>query len=368
MSDAPEQRHLFHVFSTFAVGGPQVRFAHIAERIGDRARHSVVSISGNFAAREKLPAGLAADFIEPPVNKKLSALNLPTIRRVLRQARPDLLVTYNWGAVDWALANAVAPIAPHVHFEDGFGPEEAERQLRRRVLYRRLALRRTRQLIVPSLTLQRIATEIWRQPQNRVHYVPNGIDVDRFTGGGDASLLPAAEGPVIGTVAALRPEKNLGRLLRAFAVVHASLPLSRLAIVGDGRVRGELERQAAGMGLGDAVIFTGHIAEPARVVPLFDIFALSSDTEQMPLSVLEAMAAAKPVASVDVGDVRSMVADANQRFVVPRDDEAAFAQAMLVLAGDAALRASLGAANREAARTRFPPDRMFETYERLLLG
>lgn len=365
--DERRPRHLFHVFPTFAVGGAQVRFARIAARLGARARHTVVALSGDFSAREKLPAELAVDYAAAPANAAVPGLNIPSIRGALKATGPDLLVTYNWGAVDWALANSLAPIAPHLHFEDGFGPEEADRQLPRRVWYRRLALRRTRALIVPSLTLQRIATEIWRQPPGRVRYVPNGIEVERFAGTGDRDLLPPGEGLIIGTVAALRAEKNLGRLLRGFAVVHASLPTARLAIVGDGQVRGELEQEAAGLGLGAAVIFTGHVAEPERVVPLFDIFALSSDTEQMPLSVLEAMAAAKPVASVDVGDVRTMVADGNQRFVVPRDDEAAFAAAMLELAGDAALRQTLGAANREAARTRFPPERMFETYEQLLL-
>lgn len=368
MASEGRPRHLFHVFPTFAVGGAQVRFARIAEVLGDRARHTVVALSGNFSAREKLAPGLRIDYVLPPANPRLSLLNIPWMRRALKTARPDLLVTYNWGAVDWALANALAPIAPHLHFEDGFGPEEADRQLPRRVWYRRLALSRTRALIVPSLTLQRISTEIWRQPGSRVRYVPNGIEVDRFAGAGDAGLLPPGEGPVVGTVAALRPEKNLGRLLRAFAVVHASVPTARLVIVGDGRVRGDLEQQAAGMDLAEAVIFTGHVAEPERIVPLFDVFALSSDTEQMPLSVLEAMAAAKPVASVDVGDVRTMVAEANQRYVVPRADEAAFAQAMLDLVADPALRQRLGAANREAARTRFPPGRMFQTYERLLLG
>lgn len=365
--DDHQPRRLFHVFPTFAVGGAQVRFARIAARLGQRARHTVVALSGDFSAREKMPDGVHVDYVEPPANPRLSFLNIPQMRRTIRSGSPDLLVTYNWGSVDWALANAVAPIAAHVHFEDGFGPDEADRQLPRRVWYRRIALCRTRALVVPSRTLQRIATEIWRQPESRVRYVPNGIEIERFAGEGDPTLLPTGTGPVIGTVAALRPEKNLGRLLRAFAVVHASLPDARLAIVGDGGVRGDLERQAADLGIADAVVFTGHIAEPARVVPLFDVFALSSDTEQMPLSVLEAMAAAKPVVSVDVGDVRTMVAEGNQRFVVSRHNEAAFAKAMLALASDSALRQSLGAANREAARTRFPPGDMFETYERLLL-
>jgi glycosyltransferase involved in cell wall biosynthesis len=360
-------RHLLHVFPTFAVGGAQVRFARIAAHLGDRARHTVIGLNGDYACAEKIASDLAVEYVEPPVPPHRTLRELGKVRRCIRQAAPDLLVTYNWGAAEWALANALWPIAPHVHFEDGFGPEEADRQLPRRVWFRRVALCRTRTLVVPSLTLQRIATEVWKQPVSRVRYVPNGIDVSRFEGPGDAMLLPPAD-LRIGTVAALRAEKNLGRLLRAFAVAHKAISTARLAIVGDGPARPDLERLAAELGIAQAVDFPGHVAQPETVYPLFDVFALSSDTEQMPLSVLEAMAAAKPVASVDVGDVAAMVADDNRRFVVPKGDEAGLAQALVALLRDAGLRQRLGAANRQAAIDKYPPAAMFETYERVLLS
>ena len=85
-----------------------------------------------------------------------------SFRRALRRIRPDLLVTYNWGATEWALANAL-PLVRHVHIEDGFGPEEQAGQIARRVWLRRLFLRRAT-VMVPSRTLWRIATEIWRLP------------------------------------------------------------------------------------------------------------------------------------------------------------------------------------------------------------
>ena len=77
-----------------------------------------------------------------------------------------------------------------------------------------------------------------------------------------------------------------------------------------------LESQSRAMGLDDIVTFTGAIEDPARLLGVFDVFALSSDTEQMPISVLEAMAAGLPVASVDVGDVKEMLSLENRPFVV----------------------------------------------------
>ena len=119
---------------------------------------------------------------------------------------------------------------------------------------------------------------------------------------------------MIGTVAPLRPEKNIGRLLRAFAVLECSRPL-RLVVAGDGGERGSLERLAAGLGIADRVIFTGQVA-PESVLGTFDIFAMSSDTEQMPNALLEAMAASRAIAAVDVGDVKSIVCEDNREFIV----------------------------------------------------
>ena len=98
--------------------------------------------------------------------------------------------------------------------------------------------------------------------------------------------------------------------------------------------------------------FTGHLDDPAALYRGLDVFALSSDTEQMPLSVIEAMASGLPVAATDVGDVAAMVAAENQAFVTPVED-AALAEAIVALARDAALRARVGAANRAKAAAEF---------------
>ena len=92
----------------------------------------------------------------------------------------------------------------------------------------------------------------------------------------------------------------------------------------------------------ERVTFAGQMLNPERALGLLDVFALSSDTEQMPLSLLEAMAAALPVVATDVGDVRGMLTDDNRRLVVPRDDEPAFTAALSTLLTDATLRRRLG--------------------------
>jgi glycosyltransferase involved in cell wall biosynthesis len=360
---SPAPPLILSVFSTFSVGGPQVRFATLANRLGPAFRHAVIAMDGDHACAERLESGLDIAWPEVPIRKGDTLANVRAFRHALREIRPDVLVTYNWGTIEWALANLLPVVRRHVHIEDGFGPEEQSTQIPRRVWTRRLALRRCT-LVVPSRNLERIATGIWRLPAARMRYVPNGIDLTRF--------LPrppddAAEGVTIGTVAALRAEKNLARLLRAFAALPGELG-ARLVVVGDGPERPGLEALAAGLGIAARVRFLGHVADPAPLYAGFDVFALSSDTEQMPISVLEAMAAGLPVAATDVGDVRAMLAEGNGPFVVPKAEEAALAGALQALAVDVGLRQAIGRANRARAEQDFDERVMVETYRGLFLG
>ena len=336
-----------------------MRFASVANRFGRRYRHLIVSLEGADTMRERLDPTLEAALLPLPAGRfgKLRAF-----RQALRTLRPDVLVTHNWGSMDWALAN-LPGLVRHIHIEDGFGPEERDRQLRRRVLTRRVVLRRSI-VVLPSHTLMGIAKNSWRLPSGRLRHIPNRIDLARF-----ATAPPAAfpgMGPVIGTVAALRPEKALHRLLHAFSSLSAPVP-ARLVIAGDGPERPRLERLAAELGVASRVHFTGHVRDPSPLYAGFDLFALSSDTEQMPLSVIEAMAAGLAVAATEVGDVRHMVAPGNRRFV-GRRDASALAASLGTLLADVELRQRLGAANRAKARRDYDQETMFATYAALFDG
>lgn len=347
---------LLHVFATFAVGGAQVRFAALANRFGREFRHAIVAMDGNTACRERLDPGLDVAFPAVEIRKGDTLGNRRRFRAVLAALRPDALVTSNWGSIEWAMANTPG-LVRHLHVEDGFGPEERDRQLPRRVWTRRLLLRRAT-VAVPSQVLFRLATEVWRLPRGHVHYVPNGVDLARF-----AVPRHANDVPVIGTVAALRPEKNLARLLRAFAAVRAQHPC-RLVIAGGGPEREGLEALAAALGVAQDVTFPGHVADTPALYAGFDVFALSSDTEQMPLSVLEAMAAGLPVAATNVGDVRAMLAPENGAEVVAQEG-AALSAALAGLLADPARRALLGDANRRRAEAVFDQEAMFAAWHAL---
>ncbi|WP_426955498.1 glycosyltransferase [Muricoccus radiodurans] len=364
MSDATPL--VLSVFPTFAVGGAQVRFAALANDQGPRWRHAVVSLDGRFDCAERIAPEVPLQRCAfQAIPGEGMAGRLRRIRALLRTLRPDALVTSNWGSIEWAIANLPAPRIRHLHTEDGFGPDEARAQKRRRMVTRALALRWSH-VALPSNGLLRAAREAWRLPESRLHLIANGLDLRRFRRDGPrADLDVPGEGPLIGTVAALRPEKNLSRLLHAVAALRQMGVAARLVVIGDGSEAGMLRNLAGTLGIADRVLFAGHVPDPAAAYRAIDLFALSSDTEQMPFSVLEAMASGLPVASTDVGDVRTMLSGMNRPLVVARDG-AALAGALRLLVEDRALRERLGAANRAKAERDYDEAAMFRAYAGLI--
>jgi glycosyltransferase involved in cell wall biosynthesis len=356
---------LLHVFPSFAVGGQQTRFATIANRLGGAFRHRVVSLDGRDAALKLLDPELDVALLPAlPSNGG----RLRRIAQCFGGVDAEILVTYNWGAIEWAIANRMLYHWPHLHFEDGFGPEEADRQKSRRVLARSLVLRRS-QVVVPARNLVTIASARWHLRPERVHYIPNGIDATRFDGmpaDGSPFFTRLSDHCTIGSFSPLRAEKNIGRLLSAFSQIVASgLPV-RLVICGDGPERGRLSELAAALGIAGRVAFTGHVPRPEAVMGAFDLLAMTSDTEQMPYAVLEAMAARLPVVATDVGDIAAMVAPENRPFIVPRDDRAQLVAALRRLCLEPETRRRIGQRNRERVESAFTIAQMADAVHRLL--
>ncbi|WP_170985129.1 glycosyltransferase family 4 protein [Roseomonas sp. AR75] len=354
------------VFPSFAVGGAQVRFCALANRFGPRWRHVIAALDGETGCAERLHPEVPHALLPRPVPRGLDPLRSAlAARRVLRALRPAALVTSNWGSIEWAIADLLPPRIHHLHTEDGFGPDEAAGQIPRRVTTRRWVLRRS-EVALPSTVLLRAAREAWRLPEARLHYIPNGLDLARFRPDGPVAALPVpGEGPLLGTVAALRVEKNLARLLHAAALLRGEGIAFRLVVIGDGPERAMLERLARELGLGDRTLFAGHVPDPAAAYRAMDAFALSSDTEQMPFSVMEAMASGVAVAATEVGDVRVMLPQ-EAAPLIAACDPAALAAALRPLLLDRALRERMGALNRAKAERDYDQETMFRAYAALI--
>lgn len=352
---------IMHIFPSFGLGGQQVRLAALVRGFGGAIEHEIVSLDDDLSAAALLQREIPMSVLPLHKGRRVDFGNLARLSEKLRASGAKLLCTYNFGSIEAAIANQFGPRLPHVHHEDGFGPDESpDRQKLRRILLRRFALRRAI-IVAPSTTLAEVARKVWRTPAARLVQIANGVDLHRFQPprGRDETSL------VIGSVGAFRAEKNYARLIRAVAGANVE---ATLELVGDGPERQSLEAAAQAAGLRDRVIFPGRTTAPEQAYARFDIFALSSDTEQAPLSLVEAMASGLPVVATDVGDVMAMVSPLNRPFIVDRRDEKGLAASIAALCGAPDLRGAIGAANRKRAEEALDETEMIARYRDLYLA
>ena len=369
---APRLRVL-HLHSSFDPGGKEMRAVQLINAFGPAVAHSIVSaVPGALGAAKAIDAAITADYPEFP-----ALTGKPFPRRLQGLARAmtghDLVLTYNWGAMDAVLAHTafaeVLKLPPLIHHEDGFNQDEAVRLKWHRNLFRRIALFRAQGLVVPSQRLEHIARTAWKQPAAMVKRIPNGVPVFAYGRKPRPDVLPRVikhPGELwLGTLAGLRAVKNLPRLVRAFAPLPEAW---QLVILGEGPEREAIRAEAIKLGVGHRVHLPGHVAYPAEVMGLFDLFALSSDSEQFPLSVVEAMASGLAIAAPRVGDLEAMVAGENRRFLSPPGDEAALSRSLQALADDGDMRAAIGKANRSRAEADYDEAKMIAAYRNLYAG
>src|SRR5215472_6050218 len=272
---APAAPLLLHVLPGFGPGGAQSRIVVLVNRLGRAFRHVIVSLNNDLGA---------ADRIDPSVDARCLGFRaganpvtaVKQLAGLLRQWRPALLLTYNWGSIEAVAAARLSHACPVIHTEDGFGDEEAARQKARRVFTRRLVLRGVNRVIAPSLRLEAIMRNLWRLPSRVVKYLPNGVDTGFY--------LPASPAPrpnpelVVGAAGQLRPEKRQEDLIKLCAELQREIPV-KLRIAGDGPERERLENCARETGLGGRVEFLGQVRDLRSFYAGLDLFLLTSSTE-----------------------------------------------------------------------------------------
>jgi glycosyltransferase involved in cell wall biosynthesis len=202
--------------------------------------------------------------------------------------------------------------------------------------------------------------------------IPSGVDVEQLRGGPDSAAAKAALGldarrPVVGTVGRLEERKGHADFLLA---VRAMISLAnglrpQALVVGDGPLRGRLEQQAASLGIGEAVRFTGTVTDVRTALAAMDVFVLPSHAEGMSNALLEAMAAERPVVATAVGGTPEVVETGRTGIVVPPGDPDALARTALGLLADPRRATALAQAGARAVEERFGARRMVERLERL---
>ncbi len=209
-------------------------------------------------------------------------------------------------------------------------------------------------------------------PQHKVFLIPNGVDTDRFVFDESsrqrwrAETGISAKAPVVGIVAALRPEKNHDLFLDVAKRVSLSIPDTRFVIVGDGPEGERLRRLARDSGIGDQVYFLGSSQDVPGVLSMLDLFALTSHNEASPVSIMESLSCQRPVVATDVGSINESVLEGKTGFLVPAGDASRMARRWLELLGDRKLRQQFGQQGRQHIIENSSITRMTEGYTTLI--
>jgi len=368
---APDDRgplRVMFVITSMPVGGAETLLVELVRRL-DRERFSpelcclkYLDPLGEVLARE-IPAftGLLAH--------KYDFAVLWRLVRLISRRRIDAVITVGagdkmfWGRLAAWLAGV--PVICSALHSTGL-PDHVE-------LPNRLLAPITDAFIAVAAPHGRYLAQHEGCPADKVRVIPNGVDLERFHPRWPDGLLQqelglAPKNPVVGIVAALRPEKNHPLFLRAAALVHRELPQARFLIVGDGPQRDELESLAAELSISEVVHFLGTRHDVPEVLALVDVLVLSSHMEANPISILEAMAAEKPVVATRVGSVEETVVDGKTGYLVAPDEAGGVAQRVVELLKDRPRAAAMGRAGRERVIANWSIDRTVEGYQDLIAG
>ena len=282
------------------------------------------------------------------------------LAKFLREAKTDVLHTHNPGPhLVGALAATMARTPVLVHTKHGRNYVDRPRA----VLASRIASSLSSRIVAVSHDAADVARTIEKVPSDRVTVVHNGVDLEKFASSGAARSAERSSRAI--HVARLHKIKDQFTLLRAARIVADQDPVFTLDIVGDGPARAELERLHQELKLEGRVRFLGMRSDVACLLDEADFFVLSSVSEGISLTLLEAMAADLAIVATDVGGNREVVDHEQTGLLVPPSDPQLLAAAMLRVIQNPAACRSWGLAGREKVERQFNIRRVVDEYQAL---
>lgn len=322
---------------------------------------------GVFAERmekQGIPVHVLADAEWKPVY--LSGLKLV---RLLRKERPAVLHSHGSGPLfDASFARLFYRVPLYVHtFHYGNYPHCSRKTL----MAERVAARMPDQLVAVSNAQRSALVQYLKIPPSKIRTIWNGVAKNPNIG--NKELIDAKKGELgiqpgdltLGTVAIFSEQKGFVYLLDSAAKVVNVLPKARFILVGDGPLRQELENKVRSMRLDSRVLFTGLRTDVQELLLTFDVFLMSSLWEGMALTLLEAMAAGKPVIATDVGDSSMIVKNGITGYLVPPKDPMQMADSILRLGSDPVAIRKMGEEALREYYDKFTLEKMMGEYGRL---
>lgn len=342
------------VMEDLCFGGTQRQLLELARRL-DRKRFSPTMITLTGATdMDALAHEAGIPLIHLGTGRRVPPLFFLALRRELARLRPDIVLPGTalpniWCRI-WGKLLGLPCVVGTVR--GGGGPRRQ---------HERWLWRLTQTMICNSLALRDVLQKLG-VPASRLHYIPNGVDTERFA---PAAVPPSARPPEILCVARLAGDKDHETLFRALALVRERHPDAVLRLVGDGPREAELKAMTAASSVRDGVLFTPGTAD---VRPWYDgarIFALSSAREGQPNVILEAMACGLPVCATQVGGIPHLLDNGDCGLLSPAGDAEALAGNLLRLLDSPSLGDELGRRGRQRVEKAFSFAAMVAAHETL---
>lgn len=364
---------VLHVINSAEEGGGARHVEALATRMSRRGFEPTVATAGRGVLVDRLKAAGVALADVPMMRSRLDPRPVLRLRRLMARQRFDLVHLHGTRAGFFGtLALSLVARRPRVVYTvHGLSSSRvAPRWVRAWfAAVERHVARRADRVISVSERDRRDGVEAGLLPPERTSTIPNGIDVSSyrtpFRRRDDASTAEVV------TVGRLVPQKGVAVLLEAARTVLAGAPGARFKVIGDGPLRRGLEARAAELGIARRVRFLGTLTDPGPIVAGCDLFVLPSLWEGMPISLLEAMAAGRPVVASSASGSAEVVLDEETGVLVPPGDPALLARAILRMLGDPAAAEAMGRRGADRVRREFSLERMVASTDalyRLLLA
>jgi glycosyltransferase involved in cell wall biosynthesis len=291
------------------------------------------------------------------LGKRQAVRALRELVSITRRARPDVMVVRGYNAETLGrIAARVAGVQHTIMWVHNIMPRGNIRTTVDRALTRWTSgyfgvAEAQRQYLVDELGY----------PVDQIRIIHNGVDPAQFDVNTDRGVLAelgfADRDPVVGILAALRPEKDHATLLQAARAVIDEMPRARFLVIGDGPTRPQLEALCTELRITPNVHFAGARGDVARLLCAIDVFALSSTTECFPIAVLEAMACARPAVCTAVGGIPEIINDGETGYLVLPKDPQQLAARLVSLLSDPQTARRMGRAARDRVEAEFDLDR-----------
>jgi glycosyltransferase involved in cell wall biosynthesis len=370
------------VIARLNIGGPAQHVIHLTARLSSDRFESVL-LAGREGPAEGNMRALAGRYgvhpiAVPGLGRRISPADdlrsFVFLTRFFRRFRPHIVHTHTAkaGAVGRLAARLVGvPVVVHTYHGHVFHGYFSRPMTSLFVTIERALARSTTRLLTVSESVKREVERYGIGTAGQIAVLPLGLDLSRFlaceAGAGELrrELRVAAQVQLVGIVARLVPIKRHEHFFAAAALVAARIPEARFLVVGDGERRGELEAVVRRHGLSDRVTFLGWRGDLERIYADLDVVVLTSANEGSPVSLIEAMAAARPVVATRVGGVPDLVEHGVNGLLVEPDDSSTTAEAIAALLADPDRRHAMGEAGRKRVRDGYSVDRLVADVDQL---